>query len=120
MQRLETALLEASAAAAGGSLHWASLASASGFSDQPHLGRECRRLSGTSPADLIDRQARDESCSAAGSNLAGRTSSDRPVAPRQLLAQPRLDARQCRLHAGQVVGQRRQTGRWLAAPIGRQ
>ncbi|MBB3219845.1 helix-turn-helix transcriptional regulator [Pseudoduganella umbonata] len=60
-ERFETALLDARAAAEGGTLHWASLASAGGFSDQPHLSREWRKLSGTSPADLIERQARDES-----------------------------------------------------------
>jgi hypothetical protein len=60
-ERFEAALLKARVAAADGSLHWASLAGESGFSDQPHLGRECRKLSGTSPADLIDRQVHDES-----------------------------------------------------------
>lgn len=60
-ERLETALLDAREAAAHGTLHWATLAGACGYSDQPHLGRECRKLAGTAPAELIDRQARDES-----------------------------------------------------------
>ncbi|QBE66514.1 helix-turn-helix domain-containing protein [Pseudoduganella lutea] len=60
-QRLETALLDAREAAAQGTLHWATLADANDFSDQPHLGRECRKLAGTAPAELIDRQAHDES-----------------------------------------------------------
>ncbi|WBR99989.1 helix-turn-helix domain-containing protein [Pseudoduganella sp. SL102] len=60
-ERLELALLDAREAAAHGTLHWATLAGASGYSDQPHLGRECRKLAGTAPAELVDRQARDES-----------------------------------------------------------
>lgn len=60
-ERFESALLHARAAAECGGLNWARLAGDTGYADQPHLSRECRKLSGTSPADLIARQQGDES-----------------------------------------------------------
>ncbi len=35
--------------------HWADLAAAQGFADQPHLAREMRDLSGLTPTLLFDR-----------------------------------------------------------------
>ncbi|WP_338761741.1 DUF6597 domain-containing transcriptional factor [Massilia sp. METH4] len=60
-ERFEAAILGARAAAAGGRVDWAGLACENAYSDQPHLGRECRRFAGASPAELLARVDDDES-----------------------------------------------------------
>jgi AraC-like DNA-binding protein len=60
-ERFEAAVLNARSAAANGTLSWASVATESGYADQPHICREFRKRSGKSPASLVGRAEADES-----------------------------------------------------------
>ena len=48
--------------ATGTKPHWAELADSNGYSDQSHLCRETRRITGFTPDDLYRRIAEDEGC----------------------------------------------------------
>ncbi len=54
MGRAESTLLQARDALAADQLKWADLAATMGFSDQAHLSREFRRITGLSPRELKD------------------------------------------------------------------
>ena len=60
MVRLETVMLDAVLAIQQGDVNWAELAAASGFSDQAHLCRQIRLLTGFSPQELMRRTTADE------------------------------------------------------------
>lgn len=59
--RFERTLLNARQAAESGPLDWSNLASDSGYSDQSHLCREVRKMSGTTPGKLLELGKDDES-----------------------------------------------------------
>jgi AraC-like DNA-binding protein len=54
MGRAESTLLQARAALAADQLKWADIAATMGFSDQAHLSREFRRVTGSNPRELKD------------------------------------------------------------------
>lgn len=54
MGRAESTLLQARAALASDQLKWADIAATMGFSDQAHLSREFRRITGSNPRELKD------------------------------------------------------------------
>lgn len=58
--RMETAMLDAVLAIQQGEVNWAELAVASGFSDQAHLCRQIRLLTGFSPQELMRRAMHEE------------------------------------------------------------
>lgn len=58
--RAEHAFFDAMEAADDGDPKWPELAADAGYSDQSHLCRESRRITGCSPAELWDRIANDE------------------------------------------------------------
>lgn len=60
MVRLETALLDTVLAIQQGDINWAELAVDSGFSDQAHLCRQVRLMTGFSPQELIRRVMSEE------------------------------------------------------------
>ncbi len=55
MGRAESTLLQAREAMAADQLKWAEIAATMGFSDQAHLSREFRRITGLSPRELKDQ-----------------------------------------------------------------
>lgn len=58
--RVEQAFIRRSAYRAGAGIDLAGLAAEIGFSDQSHMGRQVRRITGLSPARLDERVASDE------------------------------------------------------------
>lgn len=58
--RVESALLQARDAAGDGTLDWSRVAAEAGYSDQPHLCREVRRLAGAAPGELLRRSNDDD------------------------------------------------------------
>jgi AraC-like DNA-binding protein len=58
--RSERAFLRAAAAHRAGQLDWSELADRSGYADQAHLSRECRRVTGFPPEELRRRVATEE------------------------------------------------------------
>ena len=60
MGRAERAFLEGVAAERDGIVNWGELADLTGFSDQSHLCRQTRRVTGFTPAELRRRLAEDE------------------------------------------------------------
>jgi AraC-like DNA-binding protein len=54
MGRAESTLLQARDALAADQLKWVEIAAMMGFSDQAHLSREFRRITGWSPSALKD------------------------------------------------------------------
>lgn len=58
--RLETALLDTVLAIQQGDINWAELAVDSGFSDQAHLCRQVRLMTGFSPQELMQRVMSEE------------------------------------------------------------
>ena len=58
--RAERAFFSAMEASENASLQWSGVAADTGFSDQSHLCRESRRITGCSPAELWERIAHDE------------------------------------------------------------
>jgi hypothetical protein len=59
--RFEAAVLKARDAKRNGVLSWAGLAGETGYADQSHICREFRKMSGITPARLIDPDNGDES-----------------------------------------------------------
>ena len=58
--RAEQAFFQAMAAADMGHPTWSALAADTGYSDQPHLCRESRRITGCTPEELLRRIEQDE------------------------------------------------------------
>lgn len=59
--RSERSFFHGVAAYRSGRVDWAQVAEESGYADQSHLTRECRRITGLPPAQLLQRVADDES-----------------------------------------------------------
>jgi AraC-like DNA-binding protein len=86
--RMETAMLDAVLAIQQGEVDWAELAVASGFSDQAHLCRQIRLLTGFSPQELMRRAMQEEAF------WFYRLWSGVPHVPAQGIAEPEEAARQ--------------------------
>ena len=61
MGRSEQAFFEAVVAGRSGEVSWSDVASSSGYTDQSHLCRQSRRVTGFPPAELRRRIFADES-----------------------------------------------------------